>query len=72
MNGSIRAAEVCAINLCGWSLSKPEVMVNVVQNAMPPPPESVKRALCDMHAAVLAEFAARNGEHPPQEERAPI
>ena len=27
MNGSQRAVEVCAVNLCGWSLNKPEVSV---------------------------------------------
>ena len=27
MNGSQRAVEVCEVNLCGWSLNKPEVSV---------------------------------------------
>ena len=27
INGSQRALEVCAVNLCGWSLNKPEVSV---------------------------------------------
>jgi hypothetical protein len=36
MNGSQRALEVCAVNLCGMSLNKPETVVNVVQNAVGP------------------------------------
>ena len=37
MNGSQRALGVCAVNLCGMSLNKPEVQVvtNVIQNAQP-------------------------------------
>ena len=55
MNGSQRALEVCAVNLCGWSLNKHEVSVvtNVIQNAAPRrSPEEVKAHLVE---AVWAE-----------------
>jgi hypothetical protein len=40
--------QVCAVNLCGWSLNKPETVVNVVQNVGclgPRDPEKVKAHL---------------------------
>jgi hypothetical protein len=58
MNGSQRALEVCAVNLCGWSLNKPEVSVvtNVIQNAAPRrSPEEVKAHLVELQRAVWAE-----------------
>jgi hypothetical protein len=67
MAGSLRAAEVCAVNLCHWSLNKPEVCVtNIVQNnQVPPTPETTKAHLAKMQFAVR-EAAARqlNGEQP--------
>jgi hypothetical protein len=37
MNGSQRALEVCAVNLCGWSLNRPDVSVttNVIHADVP-------------------------------------
>jgi hypothetical protein len=58
MNGSQRALEVFAANLCGWSLNKPEVqaVTNLIQNAQPQrSPEEVKRHLCEPQRAVLEE-----------------
>jgi hypothetical protein len=58
MNGSQRALEVCAVNLCGMSLSKPDVQVvtNVIQNnALRRTPEQVKAHLVELQRAVLAE-----------------
>jgi hypothetical protein len=58
MNGSQRALEVCAVNLCGWSLNRPEVSVvtNVIQNnALRRTPEQVKAHLVELQRAVLAE-----------------
>jgi hypothetical protein len=58
MNGSQRALEVCAVNLCGMSLNKPEVFVatNVIQNAAPQrSPEQVKAHLVELQRAVWAE-----------------
>ena len=58
MNVSQRALEVCAVNLCGWSLNKPEVSVvtNVIQNAAPRrSPEEVKAHLVELQRAVWAE-----------------
>ena len=59
MAGSLRALEVCAVNLCGWSLHKPETVVNVVQNNVgrldPRDPEKVKAHLVDLQRAVLQE-----------------
>ena len=59
MNGSQRALEVCAVNLCGMSLNKPDVQVvtNVIQNNQQPErsPEQVKRHLVELQRAVLEE-----------------
>ena len=59
MNGSQRALEVCAVNLCGWSLNKPDTtVVNVVQNVGRPDPrspEQVKAQLLEAHKYILAE-----------------
>jgi hypothetical protein len=58
MNGSQRALEVCAVNLCGMSLSKPEVQVvtNVIQNSQPQRSEvEVKAHLVELQRAVWAE-----------------
>jgi hypothetical protein len=38
MEGSQRALEVCAVNLCGWSLNAPQTVVNVVQHGAPVSP----------------------------------
>jgi hypothetical protein len=58
MNGSQRALEVCAVNLCGMSLNKPEVQVvtSVIQNAAPQRSEAeVKAHLVELQRAVWAE-----------------
>jgi len=59
MQGSQRALEVCAVNLCGWSLNKPETVVNVVQNVGRSvdtrSPEQVKAQLLEAHKYILAE-----------------
>ena len=56
MNGSQRCLELCAINLCGWSL-RPETFVNVVQNVRTDTrsPEEIKSYLVEMQMAVLEE-----------------
>jgi hypothetical protein len=45
------------VNLCGWSLNRPEVSVttNVIQNAPQRSPEEVKAHLVMLQRAVLAE-----------------
>ena len=58
MNGGQRALEVCAVNLCGWSLNRPEVSVvtNVIQNNQPQRSEAeVKAHLVELQRAVWAE-----------------
>jgi hypothetical protein len=58
MNGSQRALEVCAVNLCGWSLNAPQTVVNVVQHGAPVDtrsPEQVKAHLVELQRAVLEE-----------------
>jgi hypothetical protein len=69
MNGSQRALEVCAVNLCGWSLNKPEVSVttNVIQNAAPQrSPEQVKAHLVELQRAVWAECERLENEEKSQ------
>jgi hypothetical protein len=68
MNGSQRALEVCAVNLCGMSLNKPDVQVvtNVIQNAAPQrSPEEVKAHLVMLQRAVLEECRKFDNQ-PPQ------
>jgi hypothetical protein len=58
MNGSQRTLEVCAVNLCGWSLNKPEVSIttNVIQTAAPRRSEAETKAhLVELQRAVWAE-----------------
>lgn len=69
MNGSQRALEVCAVNLCGMSLNKPD---NVVHNAVGPldprDPEKVKAHLLEAHRYILAEARRQEqaeGTQPP-------
>jgi hypothetical protein len=69
MDGSQRALEVCAVNLCGWSLNKPEVCVttNVIQNAAPQrSPEQVKAHLVELQRAVWAECERLENEEKSQ------
>src|SRR5438132_10766425 len=56
MGGSQRCLELCAINLCGWSL-RPETVVNVVQNVRTDTrsPEEIKAHLVELQRAVLEE-----------------
>lgn len=75
MNGSQRALEVCAVNLCGWSLNKPDTtVVNVVQNAVgrldPRDPQKVKAHLVELQRAVLQE-ARRQEQNEPEGPRLP-
>ena len=56
MGGSQRCLELCAINLCGWSL-RPETVVSVVQNVRTDTrsEEETKAHLVEMQRAVLEE-----------------
>ena len=56
MGGSQRCLELCAINLCGWSL-RPETVVSVVQNVRTDTrsPEEIKAHLVELQRAVLEE-----------------
>jgi len=68
MNGSQRALEVCAVNLCGWSLNAPQTVVNVVQHGGTVDtrsPEQIKAHLCELQRAVLEE-CRRFDEQPKQ------
>jgi hypothetical protein len=60
--GSVRAQELCAINLCGWSL-RPETVVNVMQHTAAAvdtrSPEEVKAHLVELQKAVLEEALAQ-------------
>jgi hypothetical protein len=72
MNGSQRALEVCAVNLCGMSLSKPEVQVvtNVIQNNQPQrTPEQVKAHLIELQKAVWA--ACEDDDPEPEQPQLP-
>jgi hypothetical protein len=70
MNGSQRALEVCAVNLCGMSLNKPETVVNLVQNVGRPvdtrTPEQVKAHLVELQRAVWAECERLENEEKSQ------
>jgi hypothetical protein len=58
MNGSQRSLEVCSVNLCGWSLTAPQTVVNVVQHGAPVDtrtPEQIKAHLVMLQRAVLEE-----------------
>ena len=60
MGGSQRCLELCAINLCGWSL-RPETVVSVVQNVRTDTrsEEEIKAHLVEMQKAVLEEALAQ-------------
>ena len=65
--GQGRALELCAVNLCGWTL-KPQVVVSVQQNAFGPlqTPQELRAKLLELHQAV-SQAARQNGsEEPPQ------
>ena len=57
MDGKYVRPGICLVNMCGWTL-RPDVSVvtNVIQNAQPQrSPEEVKKHLCELQRAVLAE-----------------
>jgi hypothetical protein len=68
MNNSQRSLEVCAVNLCGWSLNAPQTVVNVVQHGAPVDtrtPEQIKAHLCELQRAVLEECRRFDPKLPP-------
>jgi hypothetical protein len=75
MNGSQRALEVCAVNLCGWSLNKPEVSftTNVIQTGAPArrSEAEMKAHLVELQRAVWAEARLLENEQNQQQQQLP-